>query len=451
MQLAMEAGDLRRPRRAPRGRARRRQPAVHRRDHGHAAARRGCAATDRRRSDARPVAADRPGGDRVADRLAVARRARPDPQGVVVRARRVRRLRAGAGRRAAQGGHGRARGRRVPGARTSEGDRKDAWRFRSEVLRDVAYESLAKRERQRLHLRLANRLSEPGSAETVPTHDRVPPGAGGARRARPESARPLDRRSGRRGTHAGRRSGAPPDRGEVGRRSLRARAGALRAPRSIGGRARPRSCRSSGSRSTGWGSTSGPSTCWNARSASVAITSDYVRSHASRFLADITLTIRGDADAAAAMFERALEAGAQARRLVGAGAHAPDGRLGAVLARRPGGGPHDVRGGARGGPIEHRPPRPMVGGARPGQPVVGHVGGGRRGWMRSRSRRKGSRSDAASGQEFATATAEEKVALALRHMLRLDDVARALRARDPDVPGARARGGSWRARSAIAA
>ena len=40
--------------------------------------------------------------------------------------------------------------------------------------------------------------------------------------------------------------------------------------------------------------------------------SDDVCSHASRFLADITLTLRGDADAAAAMFERALEA---ARRL----------------------------------------------------------------------------------------------------------------------------------------
>ena len=58
--------------------------------------------------------------------------------------------------------------------------RKDAWRFRSEVLRDVAYESLAKRERQRLHLRLANRLSEPAQRRAVPAHDRVPPGAGGA-------------------------------------------------------------------------------------------------------------------------------------------------------------------------------------------------------------------------------------------------------------------------------
>ncbi len=45
---------------------------------------------------------------------------------------------------------------------------REAWRFRSDVLRDVAYESLAKRERQRLHLRLANRLSEPDTAERYP-------------------------------------------------------------------------------------------------------------------------------------------------------------------------------------------------------------------------------------------------------------------------------------------
>ena len=45
---------------------------------------------------------------------------------------------------------------------------RDAWRFRSDVLRDVAYESLAKRERQRLHLRLANRLAEPDTAERYP-------------------------------------------------------------------------------------------------------------------------------------------------------------------------------------------------------------------------------------------------------------------------------------------
>src|SRR6185312_11914313 len=36
------------------------------------------------------------------------------------------------------------------------------------VLRDVAYESLAKRERQRLHLRLATKLGEPATADRYP-------------------------------------------------------------------------------------------------------------------------------------------------------------------------------------------------------------------------------------------------------------------------------------------
>jgi class 3 adenylate cyclase/tetratricopeptide (TPR) repeat protein len=39
-------------------------------------------------------------------------------------------------------------------------DREDLWRFRHGLVRDVAYDSLPKRERQRLHLRLADRLSE---------------------------------------------------------------------------------------------------------------------------------------------------------------------------------------------------------------------------------------------------------------------------------------------------
>ena len=38
-------------------------------------------------------------------------------------------------------------------------DRPGVWRFGSDILRDVAYDTLAKRERQRLHLRVANKLS----------------------------------------------------------------------------------------------------------------------------------------------------------------------------------------------------------------------------------------------------------------------------------------------------
>lgn len=47
-------------------------------------------------------------------------------------------------------------------------ERPARWRFRHDLLRDVAYSSLAKRERQRLHLHLANKLSAPGLADRYP-------------------------------------------------------------------------------------------------------------------------------------------------------------------------------------------------------------------------------------------------------------------------------------------
>ena len=47
-------------------------------------------------------------------------------------------------------------------------DRPGVWRFGSDILRDVAYDSLAKRERQRLHLRVANKLSADEQLERFP-------------------------------------------------------------------------------------------------------------------------------------------------------------------------------------------------------------------------------------------------------------------------------------------
>ncbi len=44
----------------------------------------------------------------------------------------------------------------------------DVWRFRHGLVRDVAYESLPKRERQRLHLRVANKLTEDETAARYP-------------------------------------------------------------------------------------------------------------------------------------------------------------------------------------------------------------------------------------------------------------------------------------------
>ena len=107
-----------------------------------------------------------------------------------------------------------------------EPGRKDAWRFRSEVLRDVAYESLAKRERQRLHLRVANRLSEPASVERYPRTIAYHLEQAAQRGPGSEPARPLDRGPGGRGAREGGRSRASSHRGEVGRGPVRARAGA---------------------------------------------------------------------------------------------------------------------------------------------------------------------------------------------------------------------------------
>ncbi len=47
-------------------------------------------------------------------------------------------------------------------------DRPGVWRFGSDILRDVAYDSLAKRERQRLHLRVANKLAADEQLERFP-------------------------------------------------------------------------------------------------------------------------------------------------------------------------------------------------------------------------------------------------------------------------------------------
>ena len=300
-----------------------------------------------------------------------------------------------------------------------EPGRKDAWRFRSEVLRDVAYGSLAKRERQRLHLRVANRLSDPASVEryprTIAYHLEQAANAG-------LDLNPRDRSIADRAVEALEKAG------DLARRRIEAKSAADQYEHAL--------------------ALAGPEEHWGVREATIlsklgeslywlgeyeraeqvlerALSvdegrSDYVRSHASRFLADIILTIRGDADAAAAMFDRALEA---ARKLDDA----------SVLARTllmAGWVPfwRDDLMGARAMFTEaleasrsnaERPDR--------WSEVRALVS------LSSVTSEEGDEVDAlalaeegleigrASGQEFAIATAEEKVALALRHMLRLDE------------------------------
>jgi class 3 adenylate cyclase len=300
-----------------------------------------------------------------------------------------------------------------------EPGRKDAWRFRSEVLRDVAYESLAKRERQRLHLRVANRLSEPGSAErfprTIAYHLEQAANAG-------LDLNPRDR------SIADRAVEALTAAGDLARRRIEATSAADHYEHAL--------------------ALAGPEEHWGVREASIlsklgeslywlgeyeraeqvlerALSvdggqSDSVCSHASRFLADIILTIKGDADAAAAMFERALEAARKlddaatlARTLLMAG-WVPFWRDDLAGARRMFEEALEAARSNREHPDRWSEVRALVS-------------------LSSVTSEEGDEVDALalaqegleigrdSDQEFAIATAEEKVALALRHMLRLDE------------------------------
>jgi len=184
------------------------------------------------------------------------------------------------------------------------------WRFRSDVLRDVAYDALAKRERRRLHLRVADRLSEPELMEryprTIAFHLEL------AARASLDLS-PDDRSIPDRAVDALTRAG------DAARRRIESRAAVDLYERALA-LAGPES---------GWGvreswivSMLGEARYWLGdfdeaearfrKAMALAEGDDRVTAHAARFLADITLTIRGDDALAAGLFERSLAA---ARRL----------------------------------------------------------------------------------------------------------------------------------------
>lgn len=183
--------------------------------------------------------------------------------------------------------------------------RRDMWRFRHDLLRDVAYESLPKRERQRLHLQLAEALDE-RDAERYPAS--VAHHLASAARA----ALDLD----------------PQDRELADR--------AIRALRAVGDRSRrrteshaaiehyERALSLAGPRET-WGerearivSTIGECRYWLAEFESarhsliearrLAPDSLWVTSHAARFLGDIRLNVDGDPKAARELFAEAVAA-----------------------------------------------------------------------------------------------------------------------------------------------
>jgi class 3 adenylate cyclase/tetratricopeptide (TPR) repeat protein len=186
-------------------------------------------------------------------------------------------------------------------------ERPGVWRFGSDTLRDVAYDSLAKRERQRLHLRVANRLSEAEDAERYPRT--IAFHLEQAARAALD-LNPRDRDIAERAVDALALAG------DIARRRIESRSAADLYERAL--------------------ALAGPDEAWGEREAWILSVlgeawywlgefdlaesaldralalggelSDRVCAHASRFLADIALTIRGDPSSAALSFDRSLEA-----------------------------------------------------------------------------------------------------------------------------------------------
>ena len=148
----------------------------------------------------------------------------------------------------------------------------DVWAFRSDVLRDVAYESLAKRERLRLHLVVADALSDPKDVDRYPRA--IAFHLEQAARAASD-LNPGERSIADRAVDALARAG------DLARRRIESRAAADLYARAL--------------------ALAGPEDRWDGREAWIVW-----------FLADITTTIRGDDHLASALFDRSIQAARRA-------------------------------------------------------------------------------------------------------------------------------------------
>ena len=174
------------------------------------------------------------------------------------------------------------------------------------MIRDVAYDSLAKRERQRLHLRVADKLAEPGSADRYPRT--IAFHLEQAARAALDLD-PNDRSVADRAVDALTRAG------DAARRRIESRAAVDLYERAL--------------------ALAGPEDGWGVREAwivgmlgearywlgefdeaetrfrkalSLAAGDERVVAHAARYLADVTFTVRGDEHLATSLFDRSLRA-----------------------------------------------------------------------------------------------------------------------------------------------
>jgi class 3 adenylate cyclase/tetratricopeptide (TPR) repeat protein len=191
-------------------------------------------------------------------------------------------------------------------------ERPGRYRFRSDVIRDVVYESVAKRERQRLHLQLANELAATPELEerhprTIAFHLEQ------AARASVD-LNPRDRQLADRAVDALARAG------DLARRRMELRPAADLCRRALalagpedrwdGGEAWIMSMLGEAGY---WLGEFDEAEEWLRRAlALLGDDNDEIVAHAARFLGDISLTIRGDESVATKLFERSLAA---ARRL----------------------------------------------------------------------------------------------------------------------------------------
>jgi tetratricopeptide (TPR) repeat protein len=188
-----------------------------------------------------------------------------------------------------------------------DAEREDRWRFRHGLVRDVAYESLPKRERQRLHLLVADGLSE--KAETAARYPRsiayhLERAARAALDLNPGD-RELAERAAEALSHAG----------DVALDASDTRAAAELYGRTMA-MAGPE--RAWGIREAGVLSHRGEALYWQGEFESAAAALERalelapddaeIRAHAARFLGDVELSIRGRLERATELFETALAA-----------------------------------------------------------------------------------------------------------------------------------------------
>jgi class 3 adenylate cyclase/tetratricopeptide (TPR) repeat protein len=186
-----------------------------------------------------------------------------------------------------------------------DGDRADRWRFRHDLLRDVAYESLPKRERQRLHLSVAEAFleREPGRHRQAMAYHLEQAAWASL------DLNPADRSLADRAVEALTRAGDQA-RWRIESRTaldLYERALALAGPEETWG-AREARILSRMGEALYWLAEFEEAASVLERALRAAGEDLWTAAHASRFLGDIELNVRSRPDRAEELFDRALEA-----------------------------------------------------------------------------------------------------------------------------------------------